>query len=65
MVQAPVERLYWYGLYDLPSHQQSLRDALTNWRDPTQFGFGLKRSDNRTKLLWDIWRREGLPGVEE
>ena len=58
-VEAPAERLYWYGLRDLPSNvaaQEGLQF------DPRHYHFGMERSDGRPKLLGRMLR-QGMPAV--
>jgi len=62
-LQIPAERAYWYSLYDLPDHCRTLREATCNWRDPTQFGYGLKTADFKPKLLWELWSSGGLDAI--
>lgn len=61
LLQAPVERVYWYSLYDLHperSHQQGFHE------DERHYHFGLKRADGVPKLLYRVWRDQGVPGVQ-
>lgn len=58
--QAPVERAYWYAMHDLHPdlpHQDGFH------QDERHYHFGLKRADGTEKLLFRIWRGEGVEGV--
>jgi CDP-paratose 2-epimerase len=60
--RAPVERMYWYGVHD--NHpQQSPVDSFHS--DEREYHYGLKRTDGRPKLLFDIWSEGGLEAVRQ
>ena len=58
-VDAPADRVYWYGLRDLPPDvavQQGLNF------DPRHYHFGLQHADGQPKLLGRVLQ-DGLPAV--
>ncbi len=60
IIDAPVERVYWYSLADL--HPDTIfEDGVL--QDERQFHFGLKRIDGAPKLLFRAWGQGGLDGV--
>lgn len=60
VLDAPVERVYWYGLRD---HEKS--DCAWGEPDPDKrFCFGLRQTDGTPKLLYRVWAEQGLEGVK-
>jgi CDP-paratose 2-epimerase len=60
LLQAPVERIYWYSFYDLhrdQCHQNGFRE------DERHYHFGLKNAHGKPKLLYRTWANEGIEGV--
>jgi CDP-paratose 2-epimerase len=59
-LDAPVDRIYWYGAHDLNPNFPTIDGFHT---DEREYHFGLKRTDNTPKLLFRLWASEGLPAV--
>jgi CDP-paratose 2-epimerase len=59
---APVERVYWYGTYDLDP-RLSTGDGFHN--DERDYHFGLRRADGGQKLLYRLWAEGGLDAVRD
>jgi CDP-paratose 2-epimerase len=60
----PVEEVFWYCLYD--QDPQTLTDDAINLEveaDQTAYHFGLKYFNNRSKPLFDHWRKEAGHGL--
>jgi CDP-paratose 2-epimerase len=61
-VNAPAERMYWYGVQD--NHpENSPVDCFHS--DEREYHFGLKRADGRSKILFEIWSEGGLQAVRD
>ncbi|HET8551135.1 MAG TPA: NAD-dependent epimerase/dehydratase family protein [Gammaproteobacteria bacterium] len=56
----PVERVYWYGLTDLPPERSSDAGFHTDERD---YHFGIRTAKGQDKLLARCWAERGLDGV--
>src|SRR4051812_48205691 len=61
-LSAPVERVYWYGTYDLDP-RLSTGDGFHN--DERDYHFGLRRADGGQKLLYRLWAEGGLDAVRD
>ncbi|MFW5968196.1 MAG: GDP-mannose 4,6-dehydratase, partial [Persicimonas sp.] len=61
-LEAPAERLYWYGLFDLPSERSSI---LGFHLDEREYHCGIKRADGRDKLLFRLLCDDGESAVRE
>lgn len=61
-LDAPAERVYWYGMYDLPSERSSI---LGFHLDEREYHCGLKRADGGAKLLYRLWADRGEQTVRE
>jgi CDP-paratose 2-epimerase len=61
-LEAPAERMYWYGLYDLDDERPSI---LGFHLDEREYHCGLKRSDGNEKLLYRLLRDDGEDAVRE
>lgn len=61
-IEAPADRLYWYGLEDIP-HDIAVQEGLRF--DERHYHFGLFRSDGRPKLLARLLTAGGVAGVAE
>lgn len=61
-LDAPCERMYWYGLYDLAADRASL---LGHYFDEREYHCGLKHADGRAKLLYRVLATAGEEGVRE
>ncbi|QKT04060.1 GDP-mannose 4,6-dehydratase [Ectothiorhodospiraceae bacterium 2226] len=59
-LEAPAERLYWYGAYDLHESRPTVDGFHT---DEREYHFGIQRADGRPKLLARVWADGGLPSV--
>jgi CDP-paratose 2-epimerase len=60
LLEAPVERVYWYSAHDLDPklpHQDGFH------KDERHYHFGLKRADGTPKLLFRLWQEGGVAGV--
>lgn len=60
LLDAPVERVYWYSAEDLHPNTIFQEGVLP---DERQFHFGLKRTDRSPKLLYRVWSEGGPPAV--
>ncbi|HET6655578.1 MAG TPA: NAD-dependent epimerase/dehydratase family protein [Gammaproteobacteria bacterium] len=60
LLALPVERVYWYGLTDLPPDRASDAGFHTDQRD---YHFGIKTTRGQDKLLARCWAERGLDGV--
>ncbi len=61
-LDAPADRLYWYGMYDLPAERSSI---LGFHLDEREYHCGLKREDGRDKLLFRLLCDGGEDAVRE
>jgi CDP-paratose 2-epimerase len=61
-LDAPVERIYWYGMHDLQGHLEH-QDGFHE--DERHYHFGLRDDQGRAKLLHRIWAQKGFDGIEE
>ncbi|MDQ3288012.1 MAG: NAD-dependent epimerase/dehydratase family protein [Pseudomonadota bacterium] len=62
VLDAPVDRIYWYGASDLHeslSHQDGFH------ADERHYHFGLRDQHGRPKLLYRMWAQSGFDGIEE
>ncbi|MEQ9667625.1 GDP-mannose 4,6-dehydratase [Coleofasciculus sp. G2-EDA-02] len=59
---APVDRLYWYSLYDLHSDLPSQEGFHV---DERHYHMGLVRQDHTPKLLYRLWATGGLESVQD
>jgi CDP-paratose 2-epimerase len=57
VLATPVDRIYWYSLYDLATTRKTVRQVTMGHRDRKEYHFGLKTSDGREKLLFQEWKR--------
>lgn len=63
LLQAPVERFYWYGLHDLAQHNPTVDGFHL---DEREYHFGMRRSIDKgrqPKLLYRAWASQGAHGV--
>ena len=60
-MEAPVERIYWQSVRD----HSSAAGSDSFYSDEREYHYGLKRVDGRGKLLFHLWRDNGLEGVRE
>jgi CDP-paratose 2-epimerase len=60
--EAPVERIYWYGIADLDPDVPSQVGFHT---DEREYHFGLKDHEGRPKPLFRLWSTLGLDGLHE
>lgn len=62
---APVKRVYWYSLFDLPREETKPEDfGLKNLgQDERCYHFGLKTAEGQAKFTYRIWRERGLEGL--
>src|SRR5829696_7269187 len=61
-LNAPVERVYWYGMQDLDP-RLSTGDGFHS--DERDYHFGLKRADGGEKLLYRLWAEGGIDAVRD
>jgi CDP-paratose 2-epimerase len=61
-IQAPADRVYWYGVYDLDPKLPTIDGFHVDERD---YHFGLKQLDGTPKLLFSTWAKGGLEAVYE
>lgn len=61
-LEAPAERVYWYGLYDLAQERPSI---LGLHIDEREYHCGIKESDGSPKLLYRLLEASGPSGVRE
>lgn len=52
----PVERTYWYTLYDLPEHRPTLNKVVLNEVDNHSYAMGIVTADGTPKELYHHWR---------
>lgn len=62
VLDAPVDRVYWYSLHDLNPRLSTGGGFHADERD---YHFGLKRSDGGEKLLYRLWADGGLDAVRD
>ena len=62
VLDAPVQRIYWYSGFDLHPHQEH-QDGYHE--DERHYHFGLKTADGSAKLIHRIWQHGGLAGLRE
>jgi CDP-paratose 2-epimerase len=60
-VDAPVERVYWHGMYDCAADEGA---SVSRNGDEREHHYGLKHSDGTPKVLFELWA-SGLPAVRE
>jgi len=60
IVHAPVERVYWYSLTDIPLHTATI-DGL--YSDEREYHFGMIREDGSQKLLYRLWLAGGTENI--
>jgi CDP-paratose 2-epimerase len=58
-IDAPIERVYWQGMYD-SRPGLGVHDSLHS--DEREYHYGLKQADGTPKLLFQLWA-DGLPAV--
>ena len=61
-LDAPVERVYWYGMEDLSPEHATVDGFHSDERD---YHFGLNGHEGQEKLLFRMLREEGIKGVRE
>ena len=62
VLDAPVDRIYWYAandLHDSLSHQDGFHE------DERHYHFGLRDARGRAKLLYRMWAASGFDGIDE
>jgi CDP-paratose 2-epimerase len=60
-LQADAARVYWYGMYDLNA---KLPTVAGFHLDDREYHFGLKCSNGATKLLYRLWAKHGIQGLD-
>jgi CDP-paratose 2-epimerase len=61
LIDAPVQRVYWYSAYDL---HPDLSPQGGFHEDERPYHFGLKRADGKPKLIFRFLAHEGIEGVK-
>lgn len=61
-VDAPADRLYWYGLRDLAAHIPAIDGFHVDERD---YHFGIATESGRPKLLFRTWEEGGVERVRQ
>lgn len=59
---APCDRIYWYAAHNLNPDLPTI-DGFHN--DQREYHFGLKRTDDTSKLLFRLWAKGGLQAVRD
>lgn len=62
VLEAPVDRVYWYSGYDLHPHECH-QDGFHE--DERHYHFGLKAADGTPKLIYRVWQESGLKGLRQ
>lgn len=62
---APVERVYWYSLFDLSREEAAPEEfgSKSLGADERCYHFGLKTADGNPKFAYRIWQERGLEGL--
>ena len=60
VLNANVDRVYWYGMHDLDPTLPTVGGFHV---DDREYYFGLKRPDGTAKLLYQLWAHYGLNGL--
>lgn len=61
-IDAPVERAYWYAMYDL---DPDLPTVSGFHLDEREYHFGIKHADGRPKPLYHLWASGGVRAVRD
>jgi CDP-paratose 2-epimerase len=61
-IEAPVDRVYWYGARDLDPDLPTV-DGFHS--DEREYHFGLRRADGGPKLLYRLWAQGGVAAVRD
>jgi CDP-paratose 2-epimerase len=62
LVSLPVDRVYWYSLFDL----QAEKDTVDGFHlDDREYFFGIKKAKGVPKLLYTLWKEFGVAGIPE
>lgn len=59
-MQAPVERVYWYALEDMPPEERTIRELQSGSRCEYHYHLGMIASDGRAKPLYSILEAKNL-----
>src|SRR5690606_6456860 len=59
-LNAPVERVYWYSLTDLPQHLETVDGY---HMDEREYHFGLLTETGSEKLLYRLWKNGGIQNI--
>ena len=62
LLTLPVERVYWYSLYDLPAEKETMDGFHL---DDREYFFGLLKTNGSPKLLHTLWHDYGLNAIPE
>jgi CDP-paratose 2-epimerase len=60
VLETPVKRVYWYGLYDIPSHIATIDGQHV---DEREYHFGMIGDNGIPKLLYRLWAIGGIKNV--
>jgi CDP-paratose 2-epimerase len=61
-LETPVERVYWYSLYDLDPNLATIDGFHLDERD---YHFGIKSAGGVPKLLFRLWEKGGIEAIRE
>ena len=59
-IEAPVERVYWYSMYDLDPNKPTIDGFHV---DEREYHFGVKYADGKPKPLYHLWAGGGAEAV--
>lgn len=62
LLSLPVERAYWYSLYDLQAEKETMDGFHL---DDREYFFGIIKSNGTPKLLHTLWKEYGLSGIRD
>ncbi|HEX2935832.1 MAG TPA: SDR family NAD(P)-dependent oxidoreductase [Bacteroidales bacterium] len=60
VLQTPVKRVYWYSLYDIPTHMSTIGGHHV---DEREYHFGMIGDNGMPKLLYRLWAIGGIKNV--
>lgn len=62
MLKLPVERIYWYSLFDLQDEKETVDGFHL---DDREYFFGIKKANGQPKLLYSLWKEYGIGQIAE
>jgi CDP-paratose 2-epimerase len=63
VLDAPVDRVYWYALYDLHPSKDTTRGVTTGYNDKHEYHMGIMTSDGDSKKIHEQWAKLVKPTV--